>query len=168
MVNIVYNNKLILLLLVNHISDVRNPIIRSSDFWRQLFVCYYEWWFPLFSLKKWQFLAKKAIFWPPKIFSRKSAYITFLESLQASLVQKISKILWSVFEKIEKMAIFWRKTAFFDPPKFFFENPPPSPFRNHNRLVWCKKLKKSNERFSRKTPNRRTDGRTDARTRVNL
>ena len=119
-------------------------------------------------LKKLQFFATKTIFfYPQTFFSRKSAYITFLEALQASLVKKISKILWTVFEKIEKTAIFGRKTAFFDPPKFFFENPAPSLFRNHNRLPSYQKSEKSNDRITRKVGNRRTNGRTNERTRAN-
>ena len=45
-------------------------------------------------LKKCNFWQQKQFFFDPQtFFSRKSAYITFLEPLQASLVQKISKIL---------------------------------------------------------------------------
>ena len=43
----------------------------------------------------------------------------------------------------------------------FFSKIKLSLFLNHNRLAQCKKSKKLYDRFSRKTPNARTDERTD-------
>ena len=52
----------------------------------------------------------------------------------------------------------------FGPKKFFFEIWASSLFLTYLRLVSCKKSKKSYERLRRKTPDRRTDGRTNERT----
>ena len=46
------------------------------------------------------------------------------------------------------------------PRKFFFKNRAPSHSRIHENLSSCKKLEKTNDPISRKTHNRRTDGRT--------
>ena len=67
-----------------------------------------------------------------------------------------------------KNRFFRHISGIFGRKKFFFENRAPSHFEHCHFAPLCQKSGKTNEPISRKAGNRRTNGRTNERTKVKL